>query len=90
MGIIINGTTDNVTASDGSWNATGLNNITGVSSISFLTQGTSFDAVFIENNQTVTANYTLTSGKNAMSAGPITIQSGVAVTIPSNQYWTIV
>lgn len=48
------------------------------------------DAVFVENDQTVTANYTLTTGKNAMSAGPITINSGVTVTVPSGQIWTIV
>lgn len=48
------------------------------------------DEVFIENGQTVTTNYTLTSGKNAVSAGPITINSGVTVTIPSGQVWTVV
>lgn len=48
------------------------------------------DEVFLENGQTVTANYTLTSGKNAISAGPITIDSGVSVTVPSGQNWVIV
>ena len=48
------------------------------------------DDVFYENGQTVTANYTITSGKNAMSAGPITVNSGVAVTVPSGQTWVIV
>ncbi len=48
------------------------------------------DEVFIENGQTVTANYTLTTGKNAISAGPITINSGVTVTVPSGQNWVIV
>ena len=52
--------------------------------------GGSGDEVFVENGQTVTADYTLTSGKNAMSAGPITINSGVTVTIPSGQNWVIV
>jgi hypothetical protein len=46
--------------------------------------------VFFENDQNVTVNYTLTSGKNAVSAGPITIDSGVTVTVPSGQTWTIV
>jgi hypothetical protein len=32
----------------------------------------------------------LTTGKNAISAGPITINSGVTVTIPSGQSWSIV
>ena len=48
------------------------------------------DDVFYENGQTVTANYTLTTGKNAVSAGPITINSGVTVTVPSSQTWVIV
>lgn len=48
------------------------------------------DEVFFENGQTVTSNYTITDGKNAMSAGPITINSGVTVTIGSGEVWTIV
>jgi hypothetical protein len=48
------------------------------------------DDIFIENGQTVTTNYTLTTGKNALSAGPITINSGVTVTVPSGQVWSIV
>lgn len=48
------------------------------------------DQIFMENGQTVTANYTLTTNNNAVSAGPITINSGVTVTIPSGSYWTIV
>ena len=47
------------------------------------------DEVFVENSQTVTTNYTLTSGKSASSAGPITINSGVSVTIPSGSRWVI-
>jgi len=48
------------------------------------------DDVFYENAQTVTTNYTLTTNKNAMSAGPITINSGITVTVPSGQSWVIV
>jgi hypothetical protein len=48
------------------------------------------DAVFYENDQTVTTNYTISSNSNAMSAGPITINSGVTVTIPSGSNWVIV
>jgi hypothetical protein len=46
--------------------------------------------IFYENGQTVSANYTITSGKNAMSAGPIEISSGVVVTIPVGSSWVIV
>ena len=48
------------------------------------------DTVFFENSQTVTTNYTLTTNKNAVTAGPITINSGVTVTVPSGQSWVIV
>jgi len=43
-----------------------------------------------ENVNTISANYTITTGSNAMSAGPITINSGVTVTVPSGSTWTIV
>ena len=48
------------------------------------------DDIFALNGQTVTVDYTIPSGKNAMSAGPITVNSGITVTIPSGSYWTIV
>jgi hypothetical protein len=43
-----------------------------------------------ENNQNITQNYTMTTGKNGMSAGNITVDSGVTVTIPSGSRWVIV
>ncbi len=43
-----------------------------------------------ENAQTISSNYTITNGKNAMSAGPITIDSGVTVTVGSGETYTIV
>lgn len=48
------------------------------------------DQIFWENGQTVTTNYTITNGKNAMSAGPITINSGVTVTVGAGEVWTVV
>ncbi len=48
------------------------------------------DEVFYENGQTVTTDYTITNGKNAMAAGPITINSGVTVTVGSGENLTIV
>ena len=48
------------------------------------------DDIFYENGQTVTQNYTLTTNKNAMTAGPVSINSGVTVTVPSGQSWVIV
>lgn len=48
------------------------------------------DDVFYENGQTVSTNYTINSGKNAMSAGPVTIASGITVTVPSGSTWVVV
>ena len=48
------------------------------------------DTVFFENGQTVTTSYTLTTNKNAVTAGPVTVNSGVTVTIPSGSSWVVV
>ena len=56
--------------------------------------GAGSDKVFWENGQTVTQNYTIGdsfgAAANAMSAGPITINNSVTVTINSGETWTIV
>tara|TARA_B100000401_G_scaffold250697_1_gene170252 strand:+ start:826 stop:3231 length:2406 start_codon:yes stop_codon:yes gene_type:complete len=48
------------------------------------------NAVFWENDNTVTHSYTITANKNAGTFGPITINSGVTVTVPSNSTWSII
>ena len=45
---------------------------------------------FYENDSTITADYTITAGKNAMTAGPVTIEDGVTITVPDNSTWSIV
>ena len=62
-------------------------NLTGISAGA---TGGGSDEIFYENSQAVTTDYTITSGKNAMSAGPITINNGVSVTVPSGSTYTIV
>ena len=47
------------------------------------------DQVFVENGQIVTTNYTLSTGFNAMSVGPITVNSGITVTVPSGARWVV-
>jgi hypothetical protein len=44
----------------------------------------------LENDQTISSNYTLTTAKNGFSVGPVTINSGVTVTVGSGQRWLIV
>jgi hypothetical protein len=48
------------------------------------------DTPIYENVNTIRSNYTITTGSNAMSAGPITIADGVIVTIPDGSDWSIV
>jgi hypothetical protein len=48
------------------------------------------DAVFIENDQVVTANYTIPATKNAMSTGPVTIDSDVTVTVSSGARYVVI
>lgn len=48
------------------------------------------DQIFIENGQTVTTDYTISASKNAGTFGPISIDSGVTVTIPDGSVWSIV
>ena len=45
--------------------------------------------VISENEQVITSNYTLTTGNNGHSVGPVTISSGVSVTVPANATWMI-
>ena len=62
----------------------------GSGTLSWGVAGGATQGIFWENNQTVTSNYTITNGKNAGSFGPITIQSGVTVTVGSGETWTVV
>ena len=48
------------------------------------------DEVFIENTQTVNTSYSIGSGRNAMSTGPITVASGAVVTIPTGSRWVVI
>ena len=42
-----------------------------------------------EHSHTISANYSITSGNNALTAGPITINTGVSVTVPTGSTWVI-
>jgi hypothetical protein len=53
-------------------------------------KGAGTDQVFFENDQTVTTSYSITAGKNAVTAGPVTIDTGITVTVPSGSSWSIV
>jgi len=64
----------------------------GIMGNSQLGDGAAFNtaAPFIENQQTINFSYTITTGSNALSAGPVTVASGVVITIPPGSAWTVV
>jgi hypothetical protein len=43
-----------------------------------------------ENSNTISSNYTIGTNYNAMSAGPVTVASGVTVTVPSGSRWVVI
>lgn len=51
--------------------------------------GAQANGVIYENSLVITENYTLTTGKNGFSVGPIQIDAGAAVTIPAGQRWVV-
>uniref|UniRef100_UPI004047E752 beta strand repeat-containing protein n=1 Tax=Shewanella sp. TaxID=50422 RepID=UPI004047E752 len=98
-GTSINGSTDYTTANWGTSRTLTIGNtgksVNGSGNVSWSLSEIGATAVYAsgcvyENNQTITANYTMTTNANGMSAGPITIDSGITVTIPSGSAWTVV
>jgi len=43
----------------------------------------------LESYQTISSNYSLTAGSNGFSVGPVSVATGVAVTVPTGQVWLI-
>ena len=52
--------------------------------------GTGGNQIFFENDLNVTGSYTIPTGKNAGTFGPVTVDSGVTVTVPSGSVWSVV
>jgi len=48
------------------------------------------DTIFYENKTVMTTSYTLSTGKNALMAGPLTINTGVVLTVPSGQRLVVI
>jgi hypothetical protein len=48
------------------------------------------DGVFYENDQNVTTSYTIPATKNAMSTGPITVNSGATVTVSDGARYVVI
>ena len=52
--------------------------------------GSGGNQIFLEVDQTVSASYSITSGKNALTAGPLEIASGQTLTVPAGSNLVIV
>jgi len=53
------------------------------------TSGNTTTEGLYEHAHTISANYVITTNNNALTAGPITINSGISVTVPSGSTWVI-
>jgi hypothetical protein len=98
------GTAGNVLTSNGSaWASspavTGLPSQTGNAGKFLTTDGTnpSWAATtsaagggIVINNDVISVNYTIASGTNGFSVGPMTVSSGYAVTVSSGQRWVVI
>lgn len=45
---------------------------------------------YIENDASIDISSTISTGRNALSAGPISVASGITVTVPTGSVWTVV
>jgi len=48
------------------------------------------DAWALEHDNTITATYTIATGKNVVSAGPLSINAAATITVPANSFWVVV
>ena len=62
----------------------------GSGTLSFESGPSAASGSIIINNTTISSNYTFPSGYNGFSVGPITVASGVSVTVPSGQRWVVI
>jgi hypothetical protein len=72
----------------GSTGFTGSVGFTGSQGTAAATGG-STDKIFYLNDKIITTNYSVPSNQNAMTAGPIEINSGITVTVPDGARWAI-
>ena len=74
----------------GTQNTQGTQGLAGTESVAEQPRGGGSDKIFYENDITITTDYTITTNKNAITAGPVGINTGVTITIPANSEWSIV
>lgn len=57
--------------------------------ITIAASGGGGSTTILENEQTIASNYTISSAKNGLSVGPVTVNTGIAVTVGTGQKWLV-
>lgn len=86
--LLIGNTTGNTLTKATLTGGTGISVTNGAGSVTIASTGAT--GPVLENLQAINSNYTLTSNYNALSAGPVSIDTGVTVTVPSGATWAII
>lgn len=61
-----------------------------VQNVAVTASGGGTDKIFQLNEKTITSNYTIPTGYNAITAGPVTVSDGVTIIVADGSTWTIV
>jgi hypothetical protein len=88
-GTVSTNVTFTLPGTDGSADQLLTTNGSGVLSFTTVVSPAKASGALIVNTTTVSENYTVPSGSNAFSVGPITVSSGYAVTVSSGQRWVV-
>lgn len=88
-GTVSTNVTFTLPGADGSTGQLLSTNGSGVLSFTTVSSPAYASGALIVNTTTVSENYTVPSGSNAFSVGPITISSGFAITVSSGQRWVV-
>jgi hypothetical protein len=62
----------------------------GIETVVEIGSGAGSSAMFTETEQVLAADHTLTADRNALTAGPLTINDDVTLTIPTGSNWSVV
>ena len=85
--LLIGNTTGNTLTKSTLTAGTGITITNSTGSITIASTSVSTD--LLENVQTISSNYTVTASKNALAVGPVTINTGISVTVGTGQRWLI-
>jgi hypothetical protein len=47
------------------------------------------NSAIVESSNTIYSNYTMSTGRNGYSVGPVTVLTGKSITVPTGQKWVV-